>query len=215
MPETNDLVYRTVQQLKETQMPRELAEKMLEPYPDEWIEWSNNGKAKVGKKWKTNVSPYVSGARVLVHLNGILGPGNWHFAIKDVQSNYVEAAAIDGKHIPAHMLGVPLYIGLVGCFSAAGFATVCDVGEDYATWGNLDPDDWKAGKALKKGASLKNAETDAIKRSVRNYGLGLYMWLTPPMYVDDYYDIPASFTQKVQEIGQKIKKYVLKEVYGE
>jgi len=199
--------------LKTHTVPLELAKKMLEPYPDKWIEWSNNGWDK--QKKQTSVSPYVSGARVLVHLNSIFGPGGWGFAVNDIVSYAVTADSLDGKHVPHHMLGSPLYIGVSGCFAALNFPSVCDVGEDFATWGNLDKTDYAAGKVLKKGASLKNAQTDAIKRSVRNYGIGLYMWLTPPLYARSQNDIPAEHVQKVQSIGRKIKALILKEVYGE
>lgn len=199
--------------LRKYTVPLELAKKMLEPYPDKWIEWSNNGYDPESKK--VSVSPYVSGARVLVHLNSIFGPGGWSFTVNDIVSYAATAESVDGKHVPHHMLGAPLYMGVSGCFKALDFPPVCDVGEDFATWGNLNKSDYSAGKALKKPASLKNAQTDAIKRSVRNYGIGLYMWLTPTLHAESQYKVPDAHVQKVQGIGRKIKTLILREVYGE
>lgn len=213
---SNDKKVDTViDKLKSSAVPLELAKKMLAPYPNAWIEWSNNG-ARQDKEGNrvTNVSPYVSGARVLVHLNTIFGPGGWKFDITNIVTNYVTADAVDGKHVPHHMLGAPLYIGVSGCFKALEFPGTCDVGEDTATWGNIEKRNASAGKVIKKGASIKNAQTDAVKRSVRNYGIGLYLWLTPTMTVKNYYKIPPELTDKVQQTGMYIMQHIIKEVYG-
>lgn len=204
-----------IDKLRNSAVPLELAKKMLAPYPDAWIEWSNNGSMQDKEgNWVTNVSPYVSGARVLVHLNTIFGPGGWKFDVTNIVTSYVTADAVDGRHVPHHMLGAPLYIGVSGCFKALDFPSTCDVGEDSATWGNIEKRNTSAGKVLKKGASIKNAQTDAVKRSVRNYGIGLYLWLTPTMTVKNYYKIPADLTKKVQTTGEKIRSHIIKEVYG-
>lgn len=197
--------------LRSARLPRDVVEKLLTPYPDSWIEWSINSTYKDKKtgEEKAIVSPYVSGHRVVAFVNAVLGVDGWSYKIQD--SGIV---VVDNKESPTRLS----YAYVVGCVEING-SVKCDIGESVASFDRVGGSDVNIIGKEKNAASVKNANTDAIKRSLRMYGIGLYLWFSPSVFTSkpkskyDSVEVDKSYYNKLRTIGENIKNKIL-ETYG-
>jgi len=196
-----------VKGLKEAKLPKNVVEKLLTPYPDSWIEWSINSTYKDRKTGedKAIVSPYVSGHRVVAFVNSILGIDGWSYTIQDSGISIVNNSASPTR---------VSYAYVIGCVKI-NEVIKCDVGESVASFNRKDGTDINIIGKEKNAASVKNASTDAIKRSLRMYGIGLYLWFAPIVFTDkpkskyDPVEVDKAQYNKLRAVGDNIKSKIL------